>query len=103
MEIIVLFGFPAAGKTFVGKILQKYYGYYLHDGDINLPETMKNAIKTQSLITDTMRDIFFQNIIKSCKQLKTRHKKIVIPQTFIKEKYRELFIKEIPKVKLILV
>ncbi len=103
MQIIVLFGFPAAGKTFVGKISQQYFGYYLYDGDVDLPDIMKDAIKTQFIITDAMRDKLFQNIIKSCKRLKIKHKKIVIAQTFIKEKYRELFLKEIPEAKFILV
>ena len=103
MEIYVLFGLPGAGKTFVGNILQQHFGYYLYDGDISLPNNMKGAIQTKAVITDAMRDIFFQNIIKSSRQLKIKYKKIVVIQTFIKEKYRMQFLKEIPEARFILV
>lgn len=40
MQIIVLFGFPAAGKTFVGKIFQQYFGYYLYDVQLGISRSI---------------------------------------------------------------
>ncbi len=101
--MIVLFGLPGAGKTFIGNVFQQYFGYYLYDGDTDLPYNMRNAIQKQVEVTDIMKDTFFQKIIKRSKQLKRKYKKIVVTQTFIKEKYRKLFIHELPETKFILV
>lgn len=102
MQIVVLFGFPGSGKTFVGNVLKKYFNFYHHDGDIDLPDNMKRAIRTQTVITDSLRDIFFQKIIKSTKRLKRKYENIVVTQTFIKEKYRQLFLCEFPEARFIL-
>ncbi len=103
MEIYVLFGLPGAGKTFVGRLLQEYFDFYLYEGDISLPDNMKGAIQTKAVITDNMRDIFFKKVITSAHRLKQKQQKLVISQTFIKEKYREAFLREIPKARFILV
>lgn len=103
MEIYVVFGLPGAGKTFVGEIMQKYFDFFHYDGDQDMPEKLKTAIKKQELITDDLRDEFFNKLIASIKLLKTKYKKIVISQTFIKEKYRNKFLKQIPEIKFILV
>lgn len=103
MEIYVLFGLPGAGKTFVGRLLQEYFDFYLYEGDISLPDNMKGAIQTKAVITDAMRDIFFKKVITRTHQLKQKQQKLVIAQTFIKEKYRKAFLREIPEARFILV
>lgn len=104
MEIYVVFGLPGAGKTFVGKLMQKYFGFYLYDDDgaRDMPQEMKDAV-VNGTVTDELRDIFFNNLIESVKQLTSKYEKIIVPQTLIKEKYRELFLKEFPTVKFIYV
>ncbi|MBI5122473.1 AAA family ATPase [Candidatus Roizmanbacteria bacterium] len=103
MSLIVLFGLPGTGKTFVGKVFEKYFDYYFYDGDKDLTEEMKKAMKEQKVFTDRMRDVFFQKLTKSIQKLKLKHKKLVVAQTFIKEKYRISFIKKIKDAKFILV
>lgn len=103
MQLYILFGLPGAGKTFVGKIFQDHYGFYLYDGDDDLPVDMKQAIKNLSPITENMRDNFSNNIIQKTKQLIKTHNKIVIAQTFIKERHRKQFLKNFPQSEFILV
>lgn len=103
MSLIILFGLPGTGKTFVGKIFEKYFDFYFYDGDNDLTEEMKKAIKEHKIFTDQMRDIFFQKLTKSIQKLKLKHKKLVIAQTFIKERCRISFIKKIKETKFILI
>lgn len=103
MKLIVLFGLPGSGKTYAGKVLEKEFGFYLHDGDQDLPEDMKTALLHNSLVTDDMRDKFFQQVIEATKQLEKSYTTIAVAQTFIKEKYRELFLKTFPHAKFILI
>lgn len=103
MSLIILFGLPGTGKTFVGKVFEKYFDYYFFEGDRDLTEEMREAIKTERVFTDKMRDVFFAKLTKSILDLKSKHKKLVVAQTFIKEKYRINLIKKIPEVKFILI
>lgn len=99
MEIIVLFGLPGAGKTFVGKILEKDFGYYFYDGDQDMSNEYKDAIVNET-VTDDQRQNFFNRLIGSIKRL--QQPKIVLAQTFIKDKYRVQFLKAFPKARFVL-
>lgn len=103
MSIIALFGFPGTGKTYVGKIFEKYFGYYFYDGDNDLTEEMKVAIKKQEVFTNEMRDVYFKKLISKIQNLKSKYQNLVVAQTFIKEKYRINLISKIPETKFILI
>lgn len=103
MSLIVLFGLPGTGKTYVGKVFRKYFNYHFYDGDNDLTEKMKNSIKTKTVFTDQMRDVFFKILTSKIQDLGSRIKNIVVAQTFIKEKYRINLLKKIPKTKFVLI
>ncbi len=103
MSLIILFGLPGSGKSYAGKIFEKYFDYYFFDGDEDLTPEMKAAIKTKTVFTDQMRNIYFKILITKIQRLSKKHKKLVIAQTFIKEKYRINLLEKIPKTKFILV
>ena len=103
MSFVVLFGLPGTGKTFVGKIFEKYFDYYFYDGDADLTEEMKRAIKKQEVFTDQMRNFFFERLINKIQNLKSKHKQLVVAQTFIKERYRTALLKKLSETKFILV
>ncbi len=73
------------------------------NGDDDLTPGMKNAISNRIPFTETMRDTFFKKLLKSVKQLQKKHTKIVVAQTYIKEKYRMLFLQEFKDIQFILV
>ena len=87
-SLIVIFGFPGVGKTYIGEILRDIYGYYLHDGDIDIPKDMKERIDHARPLTVDMRDEFFQKLLEHIQDLAAVHERLVVTQTFIKEKYR---------------
>ena len=103
MQVFVLFGLPGAGKTFIGKALQEHFNFHLYDGDIDLTAEMKEAIRTEAVFTNDMRDLFFKKVIKRALELQAKYDRLVIAQTFIKEKYREQLLGVIPGAKFILV
>lgn len=103
MSLIILFGLPGTGKTYVGKIFEKYFDYHFYDGDNDLTPEMKTAIKTKTVFTDKMRDAYFKILISKIQDLKSKHKNLVVAQTFIKEKYRLNLIEKISDAKFVLV
>lgn len=103
MSLIILFGLPGTGKTYIGKVFEKYFNYYFYEGDNDLTKEMKEAIKIRKVFTDKMRNVFFKILIFKIQNLKSKHKNLVIAQTFIKEKYRVDLLEKLPDAKFILV
>jgi gluconate kinase len=103
MSLIILFGLPGTGKTYVGQVFKKYFDFYFYDGDANLTAEMKQAVKTKTVFSERMRDVFFQNLTESIEKLKSKHKKLVISQTFIKERYRRAFLKKFKDANFVLI
>lgn len=102
MTLLITFGLPGAGKTYVARVFHEF-GFFVHDGDDDLTDEMKTAIATQNPINDTMRDAFFSRIVQSIYELRPTHPRLVVAQTFIKEKYRLLVRKHFPDAQFILV
>ena len=100
--LIVTFGLPGAGKTYAARLFENF-GFTMHDADDDLPDQMREAISTQQPVTDTMRDEFFGRIIAHVHQLLPEHPKLVVAQTFIKEKYRRRFLEHFPDAQFVLV
>ncbi len=100
--IIVVFGFPGSGKTFVGKIISKKLEYFFYDGDASITPEIIQAIQQKQIISDAMRDVFFSRLITDVKKLHKIYPNIVVAQTFIKEKYRKRFLQEFPETQFIL-
>ena len=101
--LFIVFGLPGAGKTYVGRLLKDEFGFYLYDGDNQLTDEMKKALKEKKLFNDSMRDVFFQRLINKVLQLHKTKKNLVVAQTFIKEKYRKQLLKAMPFARFILV
>src|SRR5689334_345638 len=101
MEIVVLFGLPGAGKTFVGEVIRERYGFYFYEGDRDLPDEMKDRIRESLPIADDFRDKFFRRIIYNLQ--KNKESKIVLTQTFIKEKYRQWILDTFPGAKFVFI
>ncbi len=103
MSLIILFGPTGAGKTYVGQLLQKQFGFYFYDGDKDLTAEMRQALNSMKVITDRMRQRFITRLINSTVALAARHKNLVVAQTFIKEKYRHKLLKRLPRANFVLV
>lgn len=102
-SVVVVFGLPASGKSYVGEVLKDRFGYFVYEADRDLPTDMKRALLISHTVTDEMRDRFFSKVVARIKSLRSKYKKLVVTQTFIREKYREKVLKEFPGAKFILV
>ena len=102
-KLIVVFGLPGAGKSYVAKIIEKSFDYVPYNGDEDLPNTMKQALYEKKIITDDMRREFITNMVTSVKNLLQKKEDVVVHQAFIKEFMREQLLDAIPTTKFILV
>lgn len=95
-KLIVIFGQPGAGKSYVAQILADQFGYFSYNGDEALPPDMKKKILEKSDVTRDMRTRFVGNIITQINRLTETKNKIVLHQALIKKHMREQLKKSYP-------
>jgi gluconate kinase len=98
-----VFGLPGAGKTYAGQVIARTLGCHFHDGDTDLPDDMRTAISTSQPVSEAMRDVFFTRILNSLERLRMEYPRIVLAQTFLKERHRQWVIGKFPEAQFILV
>jgi gluconate kinase len=105
----ILFGKPGAGKSYAADVLEKHFGFVIHDGDEDIPDDMRKALYHKQQITDSMRADFLENMISSVhqithnKQQGTTNYLFAVHQTLLKEFMRKTFMKEFPDAKFLLI
>ncbi|MBI5619487.1 AAA family ATPase [Candidatus Gottesmanbacteria bacterium] len=102
-SLLVIFGLPGAGKSYVADVLGKKFGYFVYDGDRDIPQYMRDALLNKQMITDAMRRDFLARMIASVSKLAQTHHKFAVHQTFIKEFMRKKFLEAFPHAQFILV
>lgn len=87
--IIIIFGLAASGKTYVGKVISKYFNCHHTDADRWLSPEMKEYIVEKKLFTIDMLEDFTLNIIGNIEILREEHKNLVISQALYRQKNRD--------------
>lgn len=86
--ILYLFGLPAAGKNFVGHVLQDSFGFTFYDGDWDLTDELREAVRTKQPFTDDMRDRYYAIIVRRLVELREGNRFLVFGQATFKERHR---------------
>lgn len=94
--LIILFGLPASGKNYVGRILAEDFGFCFHDADDNLPKDMREAIVNHQIATDDMRDRHLNAIADSIRVLQAKHEHVAIAGAFFKARNRQWLTAQFP-------
>ncbi len=93
-----LFGMPAAGKNFVGRVLAEEFDYTFYDGDVDLTQEMIDAIREERPFTDAMRDRFYRSLVDRIAALRVAHWRLAFGQATFKERHRALMHEAFPDV-----
>jgi gluconokinase len=101
--LIYLFGLPAAGKNYVGRVLVEEFGYTFYDGDLDLTPEMRNAVHDERPFTDAMRDLFYDTLIERIAELRAEHPALAFGQATFKERHRRRVAAAFPDVQFVLV
>ncbi len=101
--LIYLFGLPAAGKNYVGRVLEESFGFIFYDGDLDLTPEMRDAVREERPFTEGMRDRFYRLLVGRVTELHTQHPRLAFGQATFKEHHRELMREAFPDVVFVLV
>jgi shikimate kinase len=88
--ILIVFGLAASGKTYIGRLISKHFGYHHEDADAWLTDAMKQSIADGTLFTFEMLDEYTEKIIANIEELHKDHSHIVISQALYRTKNREV-------------
>lgn len=103
VNLIVLFGLPGSGKSYLAKILKEKHDFIIFDGDDCLPQDMKQALFQRQLISEEMRQRFNQAMLTKLAQLYKKTKKLVFMQTLLKDDFRQTIFVKYPSANFLLV
>jgi len=99
--IIIVFGLSAAGKTYIGKVLQEYFAFHHEDADQWLPKEMQEYVHQKKLFSLEMLDDYTKIIIDKIDKLKQNNSHLVISQALYRQKNREQIQQYFPLQKII--
>ena len=88
--IIYLYGLPAVGKNYIGKLISEKYNYYFKDGDDYLPTNMKNKLKNKVHFTLNEVGEYHYIIARKLKALSYCYDNIVISQASLFKEFRNI-------------
>ena len=100
---IYLFGLPAAGKNFAGRVLAEEFGYTFYDGDLDLTPEMVDAVREGRPFTEEMRDRFYNLLVERIAELRADHPLLAFCQATFKEHHRALIEDAYPDIVFLLV
>ncbi len=101
--LIYLFGLPAAGKNYVGRVLAEEFGYTFYDGDLDLTPEMRDAVREERPFTAGMRDRYYAILIDRIAELRAGSPDLAFGQATFKEHHRQLVQSAFPDVVFVLV
>lgn len=90
--LLIVYGMAGAGKTYLGKLLQKKFGFYFWDADNALTDNMIDCIKQKKLIDQSVRNEYVDVIKERISLLlNTVHDQpIVVSQALYKSPARKM-------------
>ncbi len=88
-QLLVVFGLPGSGKSYISKIIKDNYGFAVYDGDDVIPFAMKKALLNKKPIPDKLRNTFNKAMLSKLKLLTEKYSKLVFMQTLLKDEIRQ--------------
>ncbi|RNC77348.1 gluconokinase [Piscirickettsia salmonis] len=87
--LIILYGPPGVGKSYICQWLAKRYAFYCYDADTHLTQQMRQCINNRQPFSQMMRDAFFTQVIRHIQRYLKQYHAVVMAQAISQKKNRE--------------
>lgn len=101
--ILYLYGLAAAGKNYVGGVLEESFGFTFYDGDLDLTDELREAVRAEQPFTDAMRDRFYAVVVRRIGELREQVPFLAFAQATFKERHRQQILAAYPETVFVLV
>jgi gluconate kinase len=99
--LLVLFGLPGSGKSYIGKLLETEYGFYHYEGDKDIMPSIRAIIRQNRPVPEPLREAHFEKVCTRIASFKTIHPNLVVTRALTKEKDRKQILGCFPEAKFI--
>jgi gluconokinase len=96
-----LFGKAGSGKSHIGEVASRSYGFHFHDADGDLPDAFRKAMERGGGVTEEMREEFTAILIATIQRLASTHRNVCISQALVRNRMRERILQAVPSVELV--
>jgi gluconate kinase len=101
--LLILFGLPGAGKSFVGELLRDEFGFHLHEADDDIPDDYRRLVQAGHVVGDDRRDDYHRRLLIRIAALAAEHPKLAVAVPLLRQKHRDWLRARFPAAHFILV
>lgn len=102
-NLLVLFGYPGAGKSYLSKFISDHFPFYYYESDNDLPQYYKDWLKADKVPTEKMRSEYYDLVIKRVHNLYAEHNNIVMAGICTRDYFRQMILQQFPWANFILI
>ena len=94
----LLFGLSGSGKSYVGDVISRAWGWSLYHADDDITSAMQEALAQAQPFTDVMRDEFFAQLVARIESRRDcdTGRPLVVTQGVYKRRHREWLQQQVP-------
>ena len=93
--LVILMGLPGSGKTTLSRMVSEEFGFSFYDIDDKMPESYREKMRNNQLVTDEERDAYINDMIKEFQET-LRSKSVAAALVLMRDRHRKLILESIP-------
>ena len=86
--LVILFGLPGSGKSFVGKVLQSDFDFWFHEADDDIPDEYRQQVLAGQVVGEPMRDDYHRHLIDRMTELQPAHPRLAVAAPLLRDRHR---------------
>ena len=102
-SLLILFGLPGAGKSFVGQVLRDDFGYFFHEADEDIPDDYRRAVAAGEVVDEERRDAYHLHLLERIADLSSGHARLAVAVPLLRDRHRRWILERFPQAVFILV
>lgn len=101
--LLILFGLPGAGKSYVGRVVRDAFGYHLHEADDDIPEDYRRLVAAGQVVSEARRDAYHRLLLDRLEGLRASHPRLAVAVPLLRDRHRRWLAERFPEARFALV
>lgn len=102
-QLLILFGLPGAGKSYVGALLRDEFGFHFHEADDDIPDDYRRLVQAGQVVSDERRDAYHRDLLDRLAALAADHPRLAVAVPLLRQKHRDWIRARFPVARFVLV
>ncbi len=101
--LLILFGLPGAGKSYVGQMLRDQFGFVFHEADDDIPDDYRQLVQAGHVVGEPMRDAYHWHLLDRIAELQRAGPRLAVAAPLLRDRHRQWIHERFPEAIFILV